>query len=71
MIIPMDMTIAEFSRALALEYSNVPFYNEGDDWQRWASSLQIDGAFASYILPSPYLLTNKKEWMEVFTGTIN
>jgi hypothetical protein len=71
MIIPRDMTIEQFSRALALEYGNVPRLAQGDDWQQWAANLQISSAFSSFDLPSPYLLTNKKEWMEVFTGSIN
>jgi hypothetical protein len=71
MIIPRDMTIEQFSRALALEYGNVAILSDGEDWQRWASNLQISGSFASFTLPSPYLLTDKKEWMEVFTGSIN
>lgn len=71
MIIPADMTIEQFSRALAYEYGNVPRLGDGDDWQRWAANLQISSAFSSYDLPSPYLLNNPKEWMEVFTGSIN
>lgn len=71
MIIPRDMTIEQFSRALAYEYGNVPRLSDGDDWQRWAANLQVSSAFSSFDLPSPYLLNNEKEWMEVFTGTIN
>ncbi len=71
MIIPSDMTIEQFSRALAYEYADVPRLMEPSDWQRWAANLQISGAFAGFALPSPYLLDNEKEWMEVFTGTIN
>ena len=71
MIIPYNMTIEQFARALDYEYGNVPRLDEGDDWQRWAANLQISSAFSSFDLPSPYLLNNKKEWMEVFTGSIN
>lgn len=71
MIIPTDMTIEQFSRALALEYGNVPRLNDSDNWQEWAANLQISSAFSAFDLPSPYLLNNEKEWMEVFTGSIN
>jgi len=71
MIIPTDMTIEQFSRALAYEYGNVPRLVDPSEWQIWASNLQLSSAFSSYDLPSPYLLNNQKEWMEVFTGVIN
>jgi len=65
------MTIEQFQRALSFEYGGVPRLTDPNEWQRWAASLQISSAFSSFELPSPYLLNNEKEWMEVFTGTIN